>query len=127
MPSPNLRQISREQLFRVFKDADLVRFIEDLISAVNDALPDASAAVQTNLDAHIADTGDAHQASAIGATPGGSRATNNVQGQLGELDTVKVPTSRTVNGKPLSSNITLTASDVGASNGYSRAFLLMGA
>lgn len=82
---PLIRQISRERLFRIFKDPDLVKLFEDVLYAVGTTLPDVADAVQANLDLHIADTTDAHQASAIGSTPSGVITANNVQGALVEI------------------------------------------
>jgi len=47
-------------------------------------------------------------------TPAGTVAATILQNAINELDTEKVPKTTTVNGKALSSNITLTASDVSA-------------
>lgn len=91
MSSPNLRQISRDKLFAVFKNQELVLLFEEILYTLNETLPGDTTAVELALTAHIADTVDAHQASAIGATPGGSRASNTVQGQLGDLDSSKQP------------------------------------
>ena len=65
----------------------------------------ASRALVSNSDGKVA-------VSAVTSTELGylDGVTSNVQTQLNN----KVPTSRTVNGKALSSNVTLTASDVGA-------------
>jgi hypothetical protein len=49
-------------------------------------------------------------------TPAGTISATDVQGALNELDTEKVPTSRTVNGQALTANVTLTKSDVGLGN-----------
>jgi hypothetical protein len=93
MSSPNLREIPRDRLMAVFKNAELVLLFEDIIRTLNDTLPGDTSAVEAALAGHIADTDDAHQASAIGATPGGSRASITVQGQLGELDSAKLAAS----------------------------------
>ena len=93
MPSPNLRAISRDKLFQVFKTEELVRLIEEILYTLNVALPGNTSAIEEALAAHIADTADAHEASAIGATPGGSRTANTVQGQLGEIDEGKASTA----------------------------------
>lgn len=87
--STPLRQIPREKLFAVFKTPELVQLVEDLFYAVSTTLPADTTALETALNAHIADTTDAHAASAIGATPGGSRPSNTVQGQLSDLDSAK--------------------------------------
>lgn len=50
----------------------------------------------------------------ISNVPAGGIAATNVQDALNELDTEKVPASRTVNSKPLSANVVLTPSDIGA-------------
>jgi hypothetical protein len=93
MSSPNLRQIPRDKLVAVFKNMELVLLFEEIIRTLNDTLPGDTTAVEQALADHIADTTDAHQASAIGATPAGSRASNTVQGQLGELDSSKLAES----------------------------------
>lgn len=93
MPSPNLREIPRDQLFRVFKDEDLVRLFEEILRTLNETLPADTTAVEAALADHIADTVDAHEASAIGATPGGTRPSNTAQGQLADLDSSKLNAS----------------------------------
>jgi hypothetical protein len=50
------------------------------------------AAVQANIDAHLADTTDAHAASAITNTPAGNVAATTVQGAINELDSEKATT-----------------------------------
>lgn len=90
MSSPNIRVIPRDKLFAIFKTEEAVRMVEDMLQAINDLIPADTTALEQALDAHIDDTTDAHQASAIGATPGGSRVSNNVQGQLGNLDSSKL-------------------------------------
>lgn len=89
--TPTLRQISRAELLAAFKSDKLARLIEDLIYAISTTLPADSEGVQANLDAHIADTDDAHQASAIGFTPGGGMVSNTVQAGLLELQAGKQP------------------------------------
>lgn len=94
MPSPpELRQISRDKLFAIFKSWELVKLFEDLLYAVTNTLPGAADLVQAALDAHIADTGDAHQAGAIGFTPVGGISANNVQAALNEVDLEKLAAS----------------------------------
>lgn len=68
--------------------------------------------VATDLSNHLSDATDAHDASAISFTPTGSIAATDVQAAIAEVDTEKVPTSRTVNGHALSANVTVTADDV---------------
>jgi hypothetical protein len=51
----------------------------------------------------------------ISVIPVGSLASTDVQSALEELDTEKVPITRTVNGKPLSADVALTKTDVGLS------------
>lgn len=89
MASPNLRQIPRDKLFAIFKNEELVRLFEEILYTLNETLPADTTALEQALSEHIADTADAHQATAIGAAPGGSRLSNTVQGQLGELDAGK--------------------------------------
>jgi hypothetical protein len=50
-------------------------------------------------------------------TPAGTISSTTVQGAIDELDTEKVPSTRTVNGYALSANVSLVASDVGAPSG----------
>lgn len=88
--SPQLRQISRDKLALIFKTPELVKLFEDLLYTVDNTLPGAADAVQTNLDAHIADAGDAHPASAIGNIPAGNIAATNVQAAINELDSDKL-------------------------------------
>lgn len=85
-----IRQISRAELYEVFKTEKLVRLVEDILYAINNTLPGAADGVQLALDAHIADTGDAHQAGAIGFTPVGGISSINVQAALNELDVEKL-------------------------------------
>lgn len=87
--APLIRQIPRAKLYAVFKSDELVQLVEELLYAVSTTLPADTTAVEAALDAHIADTADAHVATAIGAAPGGSRPSNTVQGQLGDLDSAK--------------------------------------
>jgi hypothetical protein len=93
MPSPNLPQISRSDLYRAFKDDGLVRLFEQILQTLNETLPADTTVVQAAIDAHIADTTDAHQGSAIGVTPTGGIASNNVQAALAELDSEKLAAS----------------------------------
>lgn len=58
-----------------------------------------------------AQNGD-YTASQITNTPAGNVAATTVQAAIDELDSEKVPTSRTVNGKALSTNITVEDGDV---------------
>ena len=58
-------------------------------------------------DITLADLGVTSTATELNYVDG---VTSNIQDQLN----AKVPTSRTINGKPLTGNITLSASDVGA-------------
>jgi hypothetical protein len=56
------------------------------------------------------------KASQIKNTPAGNVSSTDVQSAINELDTKKVPTTTTVNGHALSSNVTVSQSDVGLSN-----------
>lgn len=56
-------------------------------------------------------------ASSITVVPTGGITVADVQAALGQLDTLKVPKTTTVNGHALSANVTVTASDVGAPSG----------
>jgi hypothetical protein len=58
--------------------------VKTYVDDVSDAAADA---VQTNLDNHINDTTDAHDASAISNVPAGSIAATDVQAAINELDT----------------------------------------
>lgn len=91
-----LRQISRGELYAILKNERLVRIFEALVFSISDTLPGDVAAVQGNLNAHIAGTTDVHQASAIGFTPTGGISGNNVQTALAELDTEKQPADATL-------------------------------
>jgi hypothetical protein len=53
-------------------------------------------ATQAELDAHVTDASDAHDASAISSVAAGTLAATDVQAALNELDSEKVPTSRQV-------------------------------
>ena len=79
----------------------------------------SAAGVQANLTTHINDKNNPHgvTASQIGAVPtattvNGKPLTGNISLTAGDVGAV--PTTRTVNGKALSSDITLSAGDVGA-------------
>jgi hypothetical protein len=87
------RPISRSDLYRAFKDDGLVRLFEEILQTLNETLPADTTVVQAAIDAHIADTVDAHEATAIGVTPTGGIASNNVQAALAELDTEKLAAS----------------------------------
>lgn len=89
MSSPNIWRPTRADLFRVFRDEQTVKAFEAILKAINQTLPANTTAVEAALTAHIADAVDAHQASAIGAAPAGSRPSGTVQGQLGDLDSAK--------------------------------------
>lgn len=90
MPS-NIRNLSRADLYAVFKTDQAVRLVEELIYAINNTIPADVTVVQGNLDAHIVDSADAHQASAIGNTPAGNIAATTVQAAINELDAEKQP------------------------------------
>lgn len=53
----------------------------------------------------------------VSFTPAGTVTVANVQLAIAQLDSLKVPTTRAVNGHALTTNVTLTASDVGAPSG----------
>ena len=79
----------------------------------------SAAGVQANLTAHVNNKNNPHgvTASQIGAVPNattvnGKPLTGNISLAAGDVGAV--PTTRTVNGKALSSDITLSAGDVGA-------------
>ena len=79
----------------------------------------SAASVQANLTTHINDKNNPHEvtASQIGAVPtattvNGKPLTGNISLAAGDVGAV--PTTRTVNGKALSGDITLSAGDVGA-------------
>lgn len=50
MPDLTIRQISRERLFSVFKDWELVKLFEDIIQATGTTLPDNSATAEAAAD-----------------------------------------------------------------------------
>lgn len=92
-------------------------------AGLNAILSDAKAytdVTQAALTAHIADTTDAHLASAIGNTPAGTVSATTVQAAINELDTEKVPNTRTIStsaaltgGGDLSANRTLDLAATG--------------
>lgn len=53
----------------------------------------------------------------VSFTPAGTVTVANVQLAIVQLDSLKVPTTRAVNGHALTTDVTLTASDVGAPSG----------
>lgn len=55
-------------------------------------------------------------ASAVSVLPSGNISSTDVQAALVELDSEKVPVTRQINGKQLTTNITLTKADIGLSN-----------
>lgn len=98
---PNIRELSRKELYLIFKTDQAVRLVEELIYAINNTIPADVTVVEAALAAHIADTSDAHAASAIGNTPAGTIAATTVQGAINELDTEKAPlASPTFTGTP---------------------------
>lgn len=110
-----LRQVSRDKLFSIFKTPEAVSLFERLLFATRTTIPGDIAGVQAAVEVHIANTSGAHQAGAIGSTPAGSLSANNVQAALNELDTEKQPTLvsgtniKTINGASLlgSGNLSL--------------------
>lgn len=100
MPSgPVVRRISRQKLFDIFKSDELVRAYEDVLANVGQFLPDAVDAATTT-------------ANSAQATAGTALTTANAA-----QTTANAVQSRTINGHPLTSNVTVTASDVGAPSG----------
>lgn len=87
----DIRLISRDKLFAIFKSEELVRLFESILYAVRNTIPSDTTSVQAALDAHIADLTDAHQAGAIGFTPSGGLTANNVQDAVIELNAEKQP------------------------------------
>lgn len=100
MPSnPAIRNISRDRLMAVFKDADLVKLFEAILYGVGTTLPanidgvtgaaDAAQATassaQGNLNLHLADPTDAHDASSISVVPTGTFAVTDVQSAIALL------------------------------------------
>jgi hypothetical protein len=73
------------------KSASGVRVSAATITSISDAQADATqaladaAAAQADIDNHIGDTADAHDASAISNTPSGNLTSTDVQGALNEL------------------------------------------
>jgi len=78
-------------------------------------MSDAVSSVFGRQGAVTAQNGD-YTASQVTNTPAGTISAVTAQGAIDELDTEKVPNTRTVNGYPLSSNITLAKGDVGLGN-----------
>jgi hypothetical protein len=87
---PSLTRFTRAELFAVLKNEKLVKLFEALLTTATTAAD--LTAVEAALTDHINDAGDAHQASAIGATPSGGLAGITVAAQLTELDTEKEAT-----------------------------------
>lgn len=56
-------------------------------------------------------------AAGVSFAPAGSITATTVQSALAQVDTLKVPVTRTVNGHNLNTNVTVTAADVGAPSG----------
>lgn len=87
-----------------------------IISDATTAFEAADATITTNLNNHIADTSDAHDASAISFSPAGNLAATDVQAAIAELDTEKLAATATVSasdgitatGSSLASGIALT-------------------
>ena len=71
-------------------------FTDGVTPVVADWLNDVDAATYETLPNHIADTLDAHAASAITNTPAGSIAATTVQAAINELDTEKQPLDTTL-------------------------------
>jgi hypothetical protein len=84
---PSLSRFTRAELFAVLKNEKLVKLFEALLTTAT--TEEDLTAVETALNDHITDAGDAHQASAIGAIPSGDLAGNTVAAQLVELDAEK--------------------------------------
>ncbi|HET8744312.1 MAG TPA: hypothetical protein VFM98_01815 [Ramlibacter sp.] len=82
-----LERPTRAELFEVFKNAKLVRIVERLFSTVAAQPTEAELlAIFTALLAeHVDDPDDAHQASAIGFTPGDGLLSNTVQDAVFEV------------------------------------------
>lgn len=114
----DLRQISRDKLFAIFKSWELVKLFEDLFYTVANTLPADTSTVEAALAAHIADTVDAHQASAIGSTPVGGISANNVQAALAELDTEKLAATAVGTMAAQSANaVNITGGTIGLASG----------
>jgi hypothetical protein len=56
-------------------------------------------------------------AAGVTFSPAGAVTSSDVQSAIQQLDTLKVPTGRTVNGHALNADVSLTATDVGAPSG----------
>lgn len=69
-----------------------------IISDTTTAFQAADATITTNLNNHITDASDAHDASAISFSPAGNLAATDVQAAIAELDTEKLAATATVSG-----------------------------
>jgi hypothetical protein len=75
----------------------------------------------TDLTAHLNDTSDAHDASAISFTPAGNVAATDVQAAIAELDSEKLSTSAAASTyQPLDADLTAIAALSGTNNIYYR-------
>lgn len=117
MSSPNIRLPTRAELFRVFKDERTANLVEEILKAINETIPTDTTAIEAALSDHIAETADAHQASAIGNTPAGGISANTVQAALNELDTEKATTGAlTAHTGDTANPHAVTKAQVGLSN-----------
>jgi hypothetical protein len=80
-------------------------------------IPDAPSPAVADLAAHIADTSDAHDASAISVTPAGNIAATNAQAAFEELDSEKEPADAAILKSDETENVTVgytaTAENIG--------------
>lgn len=73
------------------------------------------ASFATDLTAHLNDTSDAHDASAISFTPAGNVAATDVQAAIAELDSEKLSTSAAASAyQPLDADLTTLAANITA-------------
>lgn len=75
-----------------------LRIVSASLAAIITDAAAYSDTINANLNSHIADTSDAHDASAISFSPTGTLASTDVQSALAELESEKLPATATVSG-----------------------------
>lgn len=92
--------LSADRTFTVNVDGSTIETAADTLRVKDGGITIAKLsfdpATQAELDAHLTDASDAHDASAISSVPAGGLAATDVQAALNELDTEKVPIVRTI-------------------------------